>query len=284
MAANTLTLFCVISGELASNVFSVKISSDKTVGHLKNAIREKNPNKFRHIAANNLVLWRAAIPIDENAGDESIITLDGLDDKTKLGNPRTCLSKVFPEEPLEETVSIIIQQPPPPVPKREREEDAVPSLKTYLDTNPLKDAIEKAGLTDKAVVNDQSDLSLLDSKERVSVLRFLGSSVENSSSFVSLFRTALAFRNSSFQDIEKLSTPSYPRAAFPVVETKDLYVRQAYKDLYDEVSFKFQNSPRNRHQERVVVTGTSGIGKSAFLVYFTIRLLATGSDDNPSIV
>jgi len=37
----------------------------------------------------------------------------------------------------------------------------------------------------------------------------------------------------------------------------------------------------NKH---AVLTGTLGIGKSAFLVYFTIRLLATGSNDNPPIV
>ncbi|KAK3837412.1 MAG: hypothetical protein J3R72DRAFT_196126 [Linnemannia gamsii] len=35
---------------------------------------------------------------------------------------------------------------------------------------------------------------------------------------------------------------------------------------------------------RVVITGTSGIGKSAFLVYYTVRPLATGHDDNPPIV
>ncbi|KAI8597375.1 hypothetical protein EDD21DRAFT_310905 [Dissophora ornata] len=85
--------------------------------------------------------------------------------------------------------------------------------------------------------------------------------------------------------MDKLSAP---RALFPVVNTRDLYVRQAYKDLYDEVSLKFQdspgNSPENWTRKHVVVTGTSGIGKSAFLVYFTIRLLTTGSDDDPSIV
>ncbi|KAG0240234.1 hypothetical protein BGX31_002167 [Mortierella sp. GBA43] len=36
-------------------------------------------------------------------------------------------------------------------------------------------------------------------------------------------------------------------------------------------------------QKSVVVTGTAGIGKSAFLIYFTIRLLATSSDDSPPI-
>ncbi|KAI7815730.1 hypothetical protein BC939DRAFT_97045 [Gamsiella multidivaricata] len=110
MAANTLTLFCVISGELPSRAFPVELSPDKAVGVLKEAIIEKNPNAFEHIDAKDLVLWRATISIDENAGNESIITLDGLDDKTKLGNPRTCLSKLFPESP-DDTTYIIVERP-----------------------------------------------------------------------------------------------------------------------------------------------------------------------------
>ncbi|KAF9188894.1 hypothetical protein BGZ51_000232 [Haplosporangium sp. Z 767] len=161
---------------------------------------------------------------------------------------------------------------------------ALPPKKTRLGTSPLRDAIEEAGLTDKATVNGQVALSGLDYKERVSVLRFFGSSVDKTDKYVSLSRTALTLRNSSFQDIEKLSIPSDSSALFPVIRTEDLYVRQTYKDLYQEVSSKFQDDPRNRGQDHIVVTGTSGIGKSAFLVYFTIRLLATGSDDNPSIV
>ncbi|RUO96576.1 hypothetical protein BC936DRAFT_141808 [Jimgerdemannia flammicorona] len=35
---------------------------------------------------------------------------------------------------------------------------------------------------------------------------------------------------------------------------------------------------------RITVTGTSGIGKSAFLVYFTIRLLAESDGENPPII
>ncbi|KAG0290730.1 hypothetical protein BGZ98_003305 [Dissophora globulifera] len=37
-------------------------------------------------------------------------------------------------------------------------------------------------------------------------------------------------------------------------------------------------------QNRIVVTGTSGIGKSAFLVYFAVRLLSESDGDNPPII
>ncbi|KAF8920915.1 hypothetical protein BGZ58_004251, partial [Dissophora ornata] len=110
MAANMLTLFCLISGELVSNAFSVKVNPTATVDELKKAIIAEKPNAFRHIDANDLVLWRATIPLDEDAGEDSVITLNGLDEKTKLGNPRTSLSKLFPESP-DDTTYIIIEQP-----------------------------------------------------------------------------------------------------------------------------------------------------------------------------
>ncbi|KAG0246080.1 hypothetical protein BG011_002565, partial [Mortierella polycephala] len=160
----------------------------------------------------------------------------------------------------------------------------LPPKKTRLDTNSLMDAIKEAGLTQKAVVDNKSDLSLLDYKERVSVLGFLGRPVDKTDTYDSLSTIAFALRNSSFQEMKILSTPPGSDTLFPVVDTKDIFVRQAYKDLYDEVSLKFQDSPMNMARKRVVVTGTSGIGKSAFLVYFTIRLLTTSSDDNPPIV
>ncbi|KAI8599789.1 hypothetical protein EDD21DRAFT_294243, partial [Dissophora ornata] len=106
-----LTLFCVISGGLASSAFPAEISSDKTVGVLKKAIIAENPNEFKHIDAKDLVLWRATVPIDENAGGESIITLDDLDDKTKLGNPTKRLSKVFEDGVPEDTIHILIERP-----------------------------------------------------------------------------------------------------------------------------------------------------------------------------
>ncbi|KAF8923775.1 hypothetical protein BGZ58_002533 [Dissophora ornata] len=110
MAANTLTIFCVISGEVASSAFPVKISSDETIGELKKAIIKENPNAFEHVDAKDLMLWRATVPTDENAGDEHIIRLDDLDDKTKLGNPRTSLSKHFPESPDDNTY-IVVERP-----------------------------------------------------------------------------------------------------------------------------------------------------------------------------
>jgi len=105
MATNTLTLFCLISGEHASRAFPVEVSSSKTVGALKDAITLKKPNSFEHVNASDLMLWRATITTEEEN-----FTLDDLDDKTKLGNPRICLSKLFPETPDDNTY-IVVERP-----------------------------------------------------------------------------------------------------------------------------------------------------------------------------
>ncbi|KAF9973333.1 hypothetical protein BGZ73_003445 [Actinomortierella ambigua] len=107
MTANTLTPFCLISGEPASSAFSVKVNPNTTVDDLKDAIVSKMPNAFKHIDASDLLLWRATIPIEE---EEGITTLDGMDNKTKLGNPRACLSKLFPESPNDNTY-IVVERP-----------------------------------------------------------------------------------------------------------------------------------------------------------------------------
>ncbi|KAF9119824.1 hypothetical protein BG015_006224 [Linnemannia schmuckeri] len=73
---------------------------------------------------------------------------------------------------------------------------------------------------------------------------------------------------------------------FPIVETADLYVRQTYKDLYNTILGRFQGDGFQDPEilSRIIVAGTSGIGKSAFLVYFAVRLLAECADDKPPII
>ena len=145
----------------------------------------------------------------------------------------------------------------------------------------LIEAIEEAGLAKKAMVKNRSDLSRLNNKDRVSLLGFIGRDLDMTDTFDSLLETAGTLHDSSFAEMGLISAPS--DKPFPVTDTEQLFIRETYKNLYDEIVLKF--SPRNRKAEkRVVVTGTAGIGKSAFLIYFIIRLLATSSNDNPPIV
>lgn len=104
-----LFLFCLISGELASNAFSVKTSTDETVGQLKKLIKTETPNALKGIAAKDLVLWRVMIPVNEDNEDE-IITTDKVDAKRLLKGTET-LSKAFKGGAPEDTIHIIIAQP-----------------------------------------------------------------------------------------------------------------------------------------------------------------------------
>ncbi|KAF9079916.1 hypothetical protein BGX23_002984, partial [Mortierella sp. AD031] len=119
MTENRLNLFCLVDGEPQSKAFPVSTSTTATVGELKDLIKIKQSPDFDDIVANNLTLWRVSIS-DDNLS--SAITADSLDDKTELNNPRTRLSKLFPESPDDNTY-IIVQRPPQvqvhaPVPAR----------------------------------------------------------------------------------------------------------------------------------------------------------------------
>ena len=60
-----ITLFCLVHGESAANVFSIKIPQTDTVDDLKDLIKSKKQNKFRNIDADELILWKVNIPDDD---------------------------------------------------------------------------------------------------------------------------------------------------------------------------------------------------------------------------
>ncbi|KAG0250969.1 hypothetical protein BG011_007948 [Mortierella polycephala] len=79
----TLSLLCLISSELSSNAFKVKIDVTSDVSDLKDVVIVENPRAFEHIDANDLVLWHVTIPVDEDVEDE-IITTDKVNAKRLL--------------------------------------------------------------------------------------------------------------------------------------------------------------------------------------------------------
>ncbi|KAF9191507.1 hypothetical protein BGZ51_007221 [Haplosporangium sp. Z 767] len=105
----TLSLFCLISGELSSDAFLVNISSDETIDQLKKLIKFKKSPEFDDIAANNLTAWCVMIPVAEDAEDE-IFTIDKVDAKRLLKGKET-LSEAFKSGVPEDTIHIIIERP-----------------------------------------------------------------------------------------------------------------------------------------------------------------------------
>ncbi|KAG0271457.1 hypothetical protein BGZ97_011248, partial [Linnemannia gamsii] len=117
----------------------------------------------------------------------------------------------------------------------------------------LEDAIEEAGLTDKAVVDGESDLSRLDSKQRVMLLGVIGQKVDRMDSFSSLSRSAIELHGANIGAMNKLSAPH--GSILPIVSTDELYIRRAYKDLHDTILGTFENAcAGNKTQKHVVVT------------------------------
>ncbi|KAI0252822.1 hypothetical protein BJV78DRAFT_271073 [Lactifluus subvellereus] len=103
-------LNCLMLREPTSHVFPVQISSTKTVGNLKEVIKEKNQLTFQHFDARSLVLWEVSIhpdqPVPQNFDELQV----DVNDVTQL-LPRARLSDVF-SEPLNPTyLHVIVESP-----------------------------------------------------------------------------------------------------------------------------------------------------------------------------
>ncbi|KAG0049373.1 hypothetical protein BGZ90_007360, partial [Linnemannia elongata] len=220
MADNLLTLFCLVDGEATTNAFPVEIESTETISDLKKLIRTEKSPEFDDIAADKLTIWRVSIP-DKDDGETP------------------------------DTFRVVVQRPPP-VAKRDREEDAgLFSMRKRHRPYTLMDAIEDAGLAEVAVVDGESNLSRLDNKQRVVLLGCIGQKVDRTDAFYSLSSTAREFQGTNVKDMDKISAPHGTK--LPVVNTKELYVRKAYKDLHQTIIDTFDND-RNEVQKHVVVT------------------------------
>ncbi|KAF8938891.1 hypothetical protein BGZ47_008367, partial [Haplosporangium gracile] len=112
MADDRLSLFCFVDGLPSSRAFAIEVSATRTISHLKDLIKTKQAPAFDDITVDQLTLWRVSIPDDNQ---NSAITIAALNDKTELKNPRTRVSKLFPESP-DDNSYIIVHRPPPVTP------------------------------------------------------------------------------------------------------------------------------------------------------------------------
>ncbi|KAF9383999.1 hypothetical protein BGX21_001414 [Mortierella sp. AD011] len=271
--ATKLKFFCVVEKESTS--FPVDILDSETVGDLKKAIKEAKKSKLDEFDADKLTLkiipgsaTKNELP---NLADTS---LEELDDELQK------LSTYFVHGTEESRIRIIVKPP------QQVEE---PSKKFKSDL--LLDVIEKEGLAEKAIVKENHErvpyLSNLSSKELIFVLRNIGTTAIGGNYYRILSKTAAGLQMTPFQDLDLISSPS--EEELPVTSMSDLFVRQAFKELYDEITDKFnedgdKDGDEEAPEKKIIVTGTADIGKSSFLVYFAIRLLATSSKDDPPII
>ncbi|ORY96115.1 hypothetical protein BCR41DRAFT_375759 [Lobosporangium transversale] len=275
-----LKLFCLVEGEPA---FSVIIRSDQTIDDLKDAIKAKNENAFNGTDAKDLIL--KLIPNGSTVEELCKFPKESL---KVLDNVLEELHTYFPDGAADNPIYIIVEVPKR-VSKRDRdqlendESDRSSSKKVKLETMSLLEAISATELAQKAIINGVPDPSVLSSKELVSVLDNTGTSVTRNDLYYSIPRTAISLQNASFQEIDVISSPWGTK--FPVLKVRDLYVRSAFKELYDKIINKFGiDRDIKPDAPQMVLTGTAGIGKSSFLVYFAIRLLATSNEEDPPII
>jgi hypothetical protein len=105
-ASPLLEINCLVLGEPRGHIFPVEIAATKTVGALKDAIKEKKQHTFQHVDADALVLWRVSVPDNEDL----VETLRDLVDEKSL-SPVHGLSKVFSNKPEDGYLHIVVKGP-----------------------------------------------------------------------------------------------------------------------------------------------------------------------------
>ena len=101
------TLFCLVVNE--NTPFPVEIQSDKTVGVLKEAIKNKKQPEFDGFAADRLTLYLVNLLDDDNLTENAkqLLTSKAL---TALRATKQ-LGDLLPGGPAKETVHVLVQEP-----------------------------------------------------------------------------------------------------------------------------------------------------------------------------
>lgn len=76
--------------------FSITLGNDKSVDHLKDAIKCKNANSLKDIDAKELTLYKVSIPRKSIAHTLSTLQFDGSDDRVEELDFLDSLFEVFP--------------------------------------------------------------------------------------------------------------------------------------------------------------------------------------------
>ena len=102
-----LEINCFVHDDDPNHVFPVKIARTESVGTLKDAIKDKNPESFHNVDARSLNLWNVSIAHDdgfqENVGKV-------VREQTKL-SPVDQLSDVFSGGLVRKHIHIIVKSP-----------------------------------------------------------------------------------------------------------------------------------------------------------------------------
>ncbi|KAE9392048.1 hypothetical protein BT96DRAFT_754297, partial [Gymnopus androsaceus JB14] len=101
-------LNCLVLGDQRNHIFPVEIAGTKSVGSLKEVIKEKKHAAFPHIDADALELWNVSEPVDQHL--ENNLEKANFHGKESL-SPVDKLSKIFPNLPVEGCLHIVVWCP-----------------------------------------------------------------------------------------------------------------------------------------------------------------------------
>ena len=102
----SITLFCLIKGNISEKAFSVKISRDEPISELKDAIKAKNSQTFSNVDAKDIKLWKVPIS-DDHVDPLSNLSLEDSDELLAIKK----ISKYFPDSPPEEHIHVLVSPP-----------------------------------------------------------------------------------------------------------------------------------------------------------------------------
>jgi len=114
IAPGTLKLFCAVEAEEMAwnNIFPTEVDSRKTVGDLKDAMKEKRKPDFDHIPADKLALlglFKVSISVDDNAPDKSLNV--NIELFKSFVPTKPLLLQLFPRVDEKSHLHVIIQVP-----------------------------------------------------------------------------------------------------------------------------------------------------------------------------
>ncbi|KAF8453698.1 hypothetical protein BGX38DRAFT_1176694 [Terfezia claveryi] len=134
-----LTLFCLVQG--TQTAFAVDIDRNKTVSHLKGAIKAEEPNVLACVGAPDLRLWKVEIPDDR----DDLIQGQTLQDDNQLLSTRR-LARYWTDTPPSDHIHVIIKLPEP-APPSELESPTQRKRKRWAALNSILDKNKKVKTT-----------------------------------------------------------------------------------------------------------------------------------------
>src|ERR1044071_2935581 len=102
--SDNVALICLVEGDSKEKAFKVIAGINDDVNDLKEKIKGKKPNLFVNTDANDIVLWKVNISINDDM--EIDVSLKNIQDKSKLSHPTRIINNIFTKLVADESIHI----------------------------------------------------------------------------------------------------------------------------------------------------------------------------------